>query len=81
MLEEDPKISEEFKKVFNITDITEKDYFTPEVLEDTCVDMEIALQRYGEVPEFAKVTKFLQGANGIPISRARDNPMLDTRCY
>ena len=46
-MKEDPKFSEEFKRLFNNVDILEADYFTPEVLEDTYVDMEIALPRDG----------------------------------
>ena len=46
MLEEDPNFSEDFKRVFNNSDIPEADYFTPEVLEDTYMDMKIALPRY-----------------------------------
>ena len=31
--------------------------------------------------QFAKVTKRLRDANGIPIGISNDNPMLDTRIY
>ena len=34
MLEEYPKLAEEFKRIFNNAYITEADDFTPEVLED-----------------------------------------------
>ena len=51
------------------------------MFEDTYVDMDIALTRYGEVPKFSKVTKLLRYANGIPIGRSHDNPMLDTIVY
>ena len=47
MLEEYPYFSEEFKRVFNNADIKEACDFIPEVLEDTYVDMEIALPRDG----------------------------------
>ena len=50
MLEEDPGFDEDFKRVFNNYYIQEEDYFIPEVLEDTYVDMEIALPRYEEGP-------------------------------
>ena len=46
-MEEDPEFAEEFKRMFNIVDIPEADYFTPEVLEDTYLDMDIALTRNG----------------------------------
>ena len=45
VLEEYPDFSEEFKRVFNNSDITGVDGFTPEVLEDTYVDMDIELRR------------------------------------
>ena len=43
--------------------------------------MEIALPKDGESVQFAKVTKRLRDANGLPIGVARDNPILDTRIY
>ena len=67
--------------MFNNAYITKAYGFTPEVLEDTYTDMEIAFPRDGEGPEFNKVKKRLRDANGIPIGRHHDNPMLDTRVY
>ena len=55
MLYEDPDFAEEFKRVFNNANIPKAEDFTPEVLEDTYVYMEIAFTRYGEGPEIAKV--------------------------
>ena len=55
MLEEDPDLAEELKRVFNNYDIPEADDFPPELIEDTYVDMEIAVPRYLEGPEFSKV--------------------------
>ena len=46
---------EGFKRVLKNYDITEADYFTANVIEDTCVDMEISLARYGYGPKLAKV--------------------------
>ena len=43
--------------------------------------MEVALPRDNEGPTFAKVTKRLRDANGLPIGTANDNPILDTRLY
>ena len=57
MSEADPEFAEEFKRVFNNSDITEAENFKPEGLEDTHVDMDIALPRYGEGPEFSNVKK------------------------
>ena len=81
MLEEDPEFAEEFKRVSNNTDILEAYGFTPQFLEDTYVDMKIALLRDKEGPGFAKVTKCLQGADYILIGVQHDNPMMDTRVH
>ena len=44
--------------------------------------MELALPKRGEPePQFPHVTKCLHNANGIPIVKARDNSILDTRMY
>ena len=81
LIEEDPEFVEEFAKVFNNKDIPESDDYIPEVLNDTYLNIEVALPRDGDGPEFAKVTKRLRDANGIPIGTANDNPLLDTRIY
>ena len=72
---------QEFQKVIDNPDIPEADNYTPEVLEDTYVNMELALDRGEDGPSFAKVTKRLRDANGLPIGTANDNPILDTRLY
>ena len=51
------------------------------MLDDTYLNMELALPRDGDGPEFARVTKRLRDANGLPIGTANDNPILDTRLY
>ena len=96
LLEEDPDFAAEFNKIFNNSAIPEADAtndefmehvtfldseFTPECLQDTYLDMELALPRDDQGPEFARVTKRLRDANGIPIGTANDNPLLDTRIY
>ena len=81
LIEDDEDFREEFQKVYNNKDIPEADDYTPEVLEDTYVNMEVVLPRDSEGPQFAKVTKRLRDANGIPIGTANDNPILDTRMY
>ena len=46
---------EGFKRIFNNADIPEADDFTPEVLEDTYVGMDIALPSDAEYAEFSNV--------------------------
>ena len=55
--------------------------FDPDMYADTYVNMELAIPRDGEGPEFARVTKRLRDANGLPIGVANNNPILDTRMY
>ena len=43
--------------------------------------MELALDRGGEQPEYARVKKRLKENQGRPIGIASDNPILDTRMY
>ena len=81
LFSEDQDFVDEFRKIFNDNSIKEADEYTEETLDDTYLNMEIALPRDSEGPEYAKVTKRLRDANGIPIGTANDNPMLDTRLY
>jgi hypothetical protein len=81
MMESDPAFEEEFNKVYSNNEIPEADDFTPEVLEDTYLNMELVLPRDSEGPEFARVTKRLRDANGLPIGRQHENPLLDSRIY
>ena len=67
--------------MLNNANIPEADYFTPEKLEYTYVDVEISLPIDVEGTDFAKVMKFLWDVKGIPIGRSNENPMLDTRVY
>jgi hypothetical protein len=57
------------------------DDFTPDVLDDTYLNMELALPRSGGEVEFARVVKRLRDKDGIPIGTANDNPILDSRMY
>ena len=43
--------------------------------------MELAMPRESDGPEYARVTKRLKDAKGLPIGTANDNPILDTRMY
>ena len=53
--------------------------FTPDVFDDTYFKMELAIPIDVDGPDFAKVTKRLRDKDGLPISRAHNNPILDTR--
>ena len=81
LIDEDDDFREEFQKIYNDSSIPEADNYTPEVGDDTYINMEIALPRDDDGPTFAKVTKRLKDANGLPIGTANDNPILDTRVY
>ena len=81
LIEEDPEFSDDFQSIFSDPEIPEADENTPEVLEDTYLNMEIAVPRDSDGPEFAKVTKRLRDSNGLPIGKANENPVLDTRVY
>jgi hypothetical protein len=81
-LENDPDFQEEFDNIVNDENVQEADDdFTPDVFDDTYVNMELAIPRDGDGPEFAKVTKRLRDKDGLPIGKAHDNPILDTRMY
>ena len=72
---------EEFARVIKNKDIPEADdIFDPEEF-DNYVNMELALDRHEDVPEFARVNNRLKDKDGIPIVTAADNPILDTRMY
>ena len=74
---------DEFHNVVSNPEVPEADQqFTPDVFDDWYLNMELA-HPHGEeaTPQYAKVTKRLRDANGIPIGTADDNPILDTRMY
>ena len=82
-MEFDEDFQEEFSNIVSNDDIKEADNeFTPEVFDDTYLNMELALPGGdGAQPAFARVTKQLRDANGLPIGTAHDNPILDSRMY
>ena len=81
-MEHDPDFMEEFNRVIDNEEIPEADEeFTPEVLDDTYMNMEVTVPRQDDGPSFARVTKRLRDANGLPIGTANDNPILDTHMY
>ena len=60
-LENDPDFQEEFDNIVNDPSVPEADDdFTPDVFDDTYLNMELAIPRDGDGPEFAKVTKRLR---------------------
>ena len=81
LMEDDPDFNEEFDRLFSDPNVPEADRYTPEVLEDTYLNMELALPKDGDEPQFARVTKRLRDAHGLPIGMAHDNPLLDSRIY
>ena len=50
-------------------------------MDDTYRNMEVALPRDSEGPEFSRVMKRLRDANGLPIGTANENPIINTRMY
>ena len=81
LINDDTEFRNEFDKIYNNDAIKKADDYTDKTLYDTYLNMEVALPRDSDGPEYAKVTKRLRDANGKPIGRAHDNPILDTRLY
>ena len=81
LLDNDPDFAEEFGRLFDNADVPEADdEFDPDSY-DHYLEMELAIDRGGEEPEFARVTKRLKDDRGNPIGTANNNPILDTRMY
>ena len=58
------------------------DEFTPDTYDDQYLNMELSVPRGDNPnPQYAKVTKRLRDADGIPIGTANENPILDSRMY
>ena len=53
----------------------------PDVLDGTYLNIELAIPRDEDGPDFATVTKRLRGKYGLPVSRDHNNPTLDTIMY
>ena len=83
LLDTDDDFQDEFNNVISHPEVKEADeLFTPEVMGNTDVNMELDLPQGDTLePRYARVTKRLRDANGIPIGTAHDNPILDTRMY
>jgi hypothetical protein len=81
-LENDPDFQEEFDNIISESNIPEADNtFTPDVHGDMCINTELAIPRDVDGPDFAKVVKRLKDKDGLPIGKANNNPILDTRMY
>ena len=81
-MEFDEDFQEEFNKIFSDDNTKEADAtFTLEVFDDTYLNMELALPGDGGKTTFARVTKRLKDANGLPIGTSHENPILDTIVY
>jgi hypothetical protein len=81
-LQYDPDFQMEFDNIVNDGGILEADKdFTPDVFDDAYLNMELTIPRDSDGPEFARVTKRLKDKDGLPIGRANNNPILDTRMY
>ena len=66
----------EFARVFDNTDVKEDDdQFTPDSY-DNYINMELALDRGGKQPKYARVKKLLKDNRGRPIGIASDNTVL-----
>ena len=78
MLEDNEDFREKFDRIYQDKVIPEADnVFTPEIMDDTYMNMEVELPRYIEGPDFSSFTKRLKDANGLPIVTANENPVLD----
>ena len=53
--------------------------FTPDVFDNTYLNMELEIPRDGDRPDIDKLTKRLRDKDGMPIGRAHNNPILNTR--
>jgi hypothetical protein len=66
----DADFQEEFKKVINDPTIPEADKDCTPDFDDTYLNMELAIPRDSEGPEYARVTKRLKDKDGLPIGTA-----------
>ena len=69
-LKYDPDFQEEFDSIINDSNVPEADAnFMPDVFDETYLNMELVIPRYGVGHVFAKVTKRLREKDGLPIDR------------
>ena len=84
----DEDFFDEFKRVYSNPEVKEADDVESDnedanepAIAESYLNMEVAIDRGGEQPELARVTKRLRGVDGKPIGRASNNPLTDTRMY
>ena len=81
LLEDDEDFAAKFNRLFDNPEVAEADdMFDPDSF-DHYLNMELSVDRGGEHPQFARVTKHLRDHRGLLIGTANDNPILDTRIY
>ena len=78
-----PGFQEEFSHVAPNNEVAAADdELFPDVYDNTYIRMELALPKRGEPKlQLACVIKRLRNANGLPMVKSSDNPILDTRMY
>ena len=86
LAETDEDFREEFFKVYQNDAIPDADKSSddepsPEIADETFLQMELALPRDGDGPELARVKRRKRDSDGNPIGRANNNPILDTRIF
>ena len=81
--DEDIDFVEVFHSVVSNSEIKEADEeVTPDTYDDWYLNMELAVPRGDNPnPQYAKVTKRLRDADGIPIGTANEIPILDSCMY
>ena len=82
-LEDDPDFREEFFDVVDSDEVPEADDYSPEVGDDSYINMEVQIPRVGyDYPQRGRVTKRMKDENGNPIGTADpENIIFDTRLY
>ncbi len=81
LAETDDDFWDEFFKVYGEDNVPEADDFTPEIMDNSFLNMELALRSDGEEPAFARVRKRLKDENRSPIGKADKNPIILTRMF
>ena len=80
LIDYDSNFHKEFERIYNSDEIPEADdeEYTPDVLDDTYLNMELYLPRDGKVPEIARIVQRLRDKYSISIVTANDNLIVDS---